>query len=159
MQKNAPRFCALVFSSFLATAGCRGEQDLTSDCTGAGNVCPACTSDSDCIIVSNECHASASCTHLRRYPKLVVNSIGCGWEYDRPRSRTLRMYREPMSRSLGRARFAHPYQESCSTSRATHLVFEHARVEPSGISAPCTLALTMGSAPNRSSAVFPVVLA
>lgn len=65
-------------------AACHGEQRLTDDCPTAGTACPACTSDSDCIIASNACHEYATCTHLRREPPMSVNQIGCNDEYDKP---------------------------------------------------------------------------
>jgi hypothetical protein len=63
---------------------CKGEQELKDDCPSAGGACPLCASDSECVIVSNPCHETATCTHARREPKLVANSIGCGAEYDVP---------------------------------------------------------------------------
>lgn len=73
---------ALVLAGILACG--KGEQELRDDCPTAGTACPACTSDSDCTIVSNPCHETATCTHARREPVLTVNQIGCNSEYDRP---------------------------------------------------------------------------
>jgi hypothetical protein len=75
----------VLLGSFLVLlAACRGEQDLRSDCVADGGACPACTTDSDCIIVSNACYATANCTHRRREPPLAVTQIGCNQEYDVP---------------------------------------------------------------------------
>ena len=62
---------------------CRGEQELHSDCLENPGACPARSADTDCIIVSNECHPNAYCTHHDRDPPLAVNMIGCNYEYDR----------------------------------------------------------------------------
>jgi hypothetical protein len=76
-------FVAVALSAVLA---CHGEQELHSDCVKSPDVCPPCTTDAECIIVSNECHESAACTHRDRDPPLAVNQIGCSseLEYDRP---------------------------------------------------------------------------
>jgi hypothetical protein len=74
----------LVVVGLVAAAGCRGEQELRDDCPTAGGACPTCREDTECVIVSNECHAHAACTHRDRDPPLAVNMIGCNYEYDRP---------------------------------------------------------------------------
>ena len=74
----------LFVALFGALASCKGEQTLRDDCPTAGTACPACTGDDECMIVSNECNESASCTHRKREPQLSVNQIGCNAEYDRP---------------------------------------------------------------------------
>lgn len=78
---------ALVTAAFvlcLVTAACRGEQQLRDDCPTAGQACPACTADADCVIVSNPCLETASCTSRRREPPLSVAQLGCNGEYDLP---------------------------------------------------------------------------
>lgn len=62
----------------------RGEQELKDDCPTSGPACPPCTTDDDCVIVSNTCNSSAVCTHRKRQPTLSVTQIGCDSEYDRP---------------------------------------------------------------------------
>lgn len=70
----------------LALAACHGEQALRDDCATAGGDCPACQDDRDCVIVSNACHETATCTHARRDPPLAVTQEGCAsWlAYDVP---------------------------------------------------------------------------
>jgi hypothetical protein len=63
---------------------CKGEQELKDDCPHSNGACPACSSDNDCVIVSNPCHETASCTHRNRNPPLSVDQIGCSTEYDKP---------------------------------------------------------------------------
>lgn len=70
--------------ALVVLGACRGEQELRDDCPTAGAACPACTKDEDCAIVSNPCHASATCTSRARTPTLAVNQIGCNLEYDVP---------------------------------------------------------------------------
>ena len=65
-------------------ASCRGEQKLHSDCIDNPGVCPPCTSDEQCRIVTNPCTPNAFCTHRDRDPPLAVIQIGCSLEYDEP---------------------------------------------------------------------------
>jgi len=68
----------------LSLAACRGEQRLHSFCVDHPGDCPACTSDAECVISSNECLPDATCTHQDR--PIAVVQIGCSSElaYDRP---------------------------------------------------------------------------
>lgn len=53
------------------------EQELVSECPLSNGACPACLSDEDCVVVSNECSDVAFCTHADRDPSLAVTAIGC----------------------------------------------------------------------------------
>lgn len=77
------RAVVLGIASVLLVA-CRGEQELHDDCPTAGSACPACTRDEECGIVSNACHAHATCTSRARKPTLAVDQLGCSLEYDVP---------------------------------------------------------------------------
>jgi len=75
---------AVVLALIGLLASCRGEQKLHSDCVDNPGVCPPCTSDEQCSIVTNACLPEASCTHRDRDPPLAVIQIGCALEYDEP---------------------------------------------------------------------------
>ena len=59
----------------LSLAACGGRQDLVSPCIEAGASCPPCSVNDECVVVSNACHETASCTH--RDSGLVVTMDGC----------------------------------------------------------------------------------
>jgi hypothetical protein len=58
----------------MVLAGCGRVQEIQNTCDGDLE-CPACTTDNQCVIVSNACHETAACVH--RDVELSVNQIGC----------------------------------------------------------------------------------
>ena len=63
-----------LFAALMTTGGCRGVQEIQNTCDGELE-CPPCTTDDECVIVSNACHETAACVH--RDVDLAVNQIGC----------------------------------------------------------------------------------
>ena len=64
----------------LLSLGCLPPQTLDSPCvnqpaTVDGGACPACATDGDCVIASNQCYASASC--VPRDGNWAVTLLGC----------------------------------------------------------------------------------
>ncbi len=67
--------------------GCASRQTLTSPClAGAAasdpKACPACAAAADCYVLSNPCHASASC--VPRAGNWAVTLEGCSVEHEVP---------------------------------------------------------------------------
>lgn len=85
-----PTFQSLTVSAVIGltlVAGCGlGLQTLTSPCLGQaatdGGLCPGCQASSDCVIVGNECYASAGC--VPKAGNWATTAIGCASHYDPP---------------------------------------------------------------------------
>lgn len=76
---------ATVILLCLGGGGCLGEQELRQHCVANDAGCPACSTSSDCEIVSNACQPSAVCA-----PKAVglrVTQEGCSRGYPPSRAR------------------------------------------------------------------------
>jgi hypothetical protein len=82
--RGAAAVLALLVPLLAVFVSCHGEQTLHSDCVDNAGVCPPCTSDEQCGIISNACTPHAYCTHRDREPPLAVTQIGCNIGYDEP---------------------------------------------------------------------------
>jgi hypothetical protein len=74
------RVAALVM---LITGCALAPQTLSSPCLGQpasdGGACPSCATDADCVILSNPCHAAASC--VPKDGNWATDLIGCSVEH------------------------------------------------------------------------------
>jgi hypothetical protein len=68
--------------SLLVLATC-GDQELLAYCDQEGLDCPPCSSNAECVVLSNACHETASCVH-RDDDTVAVTMDGCNWSYDVP---------------------------------------------------------------------------
>jgi hypothetical protein len=75
------KLLALVLAFALPACGL-GSQELVSSCLDDPTLCPACSTNADCVITSNLCHENAYCSH--KDAPIFVTQDGCSAEYRPP---------------------------------------------------------------------------